>query len=385
VRPLVEAYQAPFALSLHKYDLSGPVRPASIAAKVTLATQLAEDALRGDGYETVHVRGCGFVGAAFALAAAQHERDVRIYTNGHDRFEPQRGSKRVLDPTVYDWPAPSWALPWTQEPHGRLWLERGVLASEEVTRWNKLLPTHWFHDGPGPTEGDPANLLVDATGPLGGRRAHLCDEETFLMEGANYWAVATEGIPRNADLHVIGGGDGALQEAILLLSGHDTVRKLLGDLLVELDPKACPHVAHKLDPRALVESVVSLPPLPFGGTITIHSTQDPLAPMEYTPGRAGRAFAANLALAAWYAKAHPDRFRFRYAPQHRYEGFVLDTRRADPRDSTLRIDFSDGPLTCDTKHLLLRVGPESRHVWNGARFQYTRTPTAERTYEYQWR
>lgn len=220
-------------------DLSGAVSPDNIAAKVTLATALAHEKLWGARYTRVEIQGCGFAGAAFALQARREGREVRI--TDPRPFRLQRTSQRWLDPTMYLYPDSGWKEPWSLIPPGGgddepMTLERGMVR-ELVSSWDAMLGRAGLtpiKDANEPWSRSPRTLRVKATGTL-----PLNDqpEESYgtslLKLGASFWNDRPGDQP--GEYHVVGNGDGALQDALVILFGMHRLRDALQYLEVGND------------------------------------------------------------------------------------------------------------------------------------------------------
>jgi len=352
--------------------LAGRVHPGSIPAKVTLAWALATDLLSGDAYRKVHVRGCGFAGAAFARTAVSLGRDVTVYGGPHPHdvtFRPQVGSKRYLDPTIYRWPEKGW-----EESTFEIALGAGVsltlagrTADLEVQTWRDALHREWSSarrgahpwqltggDLPPP---DDANLYVDATGPGASALHYHNGEQEVLMTGAGYWELPANRLPTGGEVHVIGAGDGALQEAILLLTGLNSVRPLVAHLVA-----AVPH--HGTLTERQIAACWEPPPPTFAGKVVLHRAQDPFAPSDGS-------FAANRVIAQAYLNTYPGHFALEplaavddhaLLSKHEYRGFDIVSPNTDPWQSVVSVRFGDKtlpPLPIDS--VLLRIGPNVQH------------------------
>lgn len=235
------------------------------------------------------VIGAGVAGATAALVAAERNIPVTLVDRAGRPFLRQAGATRYISPTLYDWPARHWSnlrfpppssvklpLPWIEGKAASIattWIQK-LTAKEEkrkldrrrnanlspltiimhceamnVEALRKATPnangtiTVAFKDvHPDRTkprrEFDPAefNVIVGCSGP----GKEICKAPVGDFEALAFWEADTlnlenYGLPnQNAKVLLSGGGDGALQDLIRLMTTCDSPR----DILHVLPPKA---------------------------------------------------------------------------------------------------------------------------------------------------
>jgi hypothetical protein len=277
---VLAAHQVAGGLNPRQFELAGlrtaSVRDQMIRAMV-ITQRLFEGGTIGAGKLPLLVVGGGAGGVTAAMHAAELGAQVVLCEKEHHYFARQADSTRTLDPTEYDWPHPHWKqrrYPW-HEPAMPLHYEARP-ANELAVAWERSF-AHWRRKSaasvrlqcrPGTElaakhlQAETAHML--ATGPAfpaGQKFAAVLSFAGMLREkcrvpekpaaadppayeGFPYWwrdpyGEAQLGLPTRKRVRVLisGGGDGALQDFIRVLTGL-TARECAQRLGVEAPPES---------------------------------------------------------------------------------------------------------------------------------------------------
>jgi hypothetical protein len=235
-----------------EFDLSGRFDPASIRDQMLRGYLLIErlfDENRLRSTSRVLVIGAGASGVTAGIRAADKGASVRIVEKQPRPFLTQRDvSTRWVCPTQYDWPLAHWKearLPWDSSALPLKWdagaasrvaagwagqlaraqREKGSQLSVEFrtectnTRACDGFITAGF-SGSGREWEESFDIVIDSHG--------FPDETTTIAgyAGPKFWHRGpAEWTPGGATL-VVGGGDGALQDFLLLTTGLDSARNI---------------------------------------------------------------------------------------------------------------------------------------------------------------
>lgn len=236
-------------------DLSGPWRPGSIRDQAIRACLVVERALRYGWISTerdLAIAGAGVAGIAAALLAHDSGVSVTIF----EKDKPAAflsESPRWVDPTLYDWPHSWWGaghFPWTAGPLPIRWIEAAP-AQQIAARLGRLLKQrtgirYIRREVTGLSQSGDCAQIEAADGVAGvyglvidcrGLGSECCRSGEF--EGAPFWApvdylqeVAEIARQRARPCRVLisGGGDGAIQDFLIIATGQRRVAEIAQSL-----------------------------------------------------------------------------------------------------------------------------------------------------------
>jgi hypothetical protein len=244
----------------YQFIISGP-EPISLRDQMLRGVVLVERLIGSHcigPHRPLAVVGAGAGGVTAALTAARHGVHALLLDRERAPFRTQRLARsRVVNPTQYDWPhahCVAGTLPWGR--HGRLplpfptrradllavlWQQtlRNALRARpgqpEIRYRTRLanialvrtgMPPHAEMLGLTFTTGPKllAGALIDATG-FGQENCRVVDATTqhLYYEGQPFWGPDSFGAldPRKDRVLISGGGDGALQDFLRIVTGKD--------------------------------------------------------------------------------------------------------------------------------------------------------------------
>ncbi len=246
------------------FDLSGRFQPASIRDQM-LRGYLTVERLFESGRLTPHsqilIVGAGAGGVASGIQAARRGATVTIVEQANRPFVLQRDAgSRWIDPTQYDWPSGHWRegkFPWIERPPMPLYWEKGP-ASEIAVDWAEQLEAEVRLHRPRllVRYSTRFECLIDIDSALerGSLQAVLADsagshveifdaaifchgfgrETTAIADyiGPLFWNDSCLRAWKDGQSTlVVGGGDGALQDFLLLTTGKRSARDIYDAIL----------------------------------------------------------------------------------------------------------------------------------------------------------
>lgn len=275
----------------HLFDISSKLYPLSIRDQMIRGFLLIEEAIAADligPTKPLLVIGAGAAGATAALLAAQRGVPTTLLEKSDEPFTRQFNcDTRIVSPTVYDWPADHWVntkFPWTGVSFPLEWHEdfAGAIATAWRSRLKlearrrdrikiKFLRTladaeNFKTVSPSPTDGlievhlkmprdevvpdkdwdtNPAAWKIDPESPqrfaviiscIGlGRERSSVGENGY--RGLDFWAPdklshSDFGVhgTHHPNILISGGGDGALQDFLRIVTVHDSPREIMAAL-----------------------------------------------------------------------------------------------------------------------------------------------------------
>jgi hypothetical protein len=252
----------------HRYELSG-LRTGSVRDQILRAQLLVErlrEASELHAAKPLLVIGGGAAGVAAALRAASLGIEVLLLERHRNPFQTQLGvATRYLSPTEYDWPQPHWktgdmgwdgmryVLPYTSNDADQLALQWSSVLAGLVGPRAAPLPAGWgrldvawgvdaralkvsdhplgvaLSPWPGTAIGRPFAAVISCVGFSGElTRVDVAGTTPKELIGPHFWS--TDSLQQHAlgvsgkapaDLRVLvsGGGDGAQQDVLRILTG----------------------------------------------------------------------------------------------------------------------------------------------------------------------
>ncbi len=254
------------------YDLGGRLTPVSIRDQMIRGRLIVDRAMEqrpsliAQGGPGLLVVGAGATGVTAAIHAARHGIRTVLIEQEAIPFSRQAGCRsRWLDPTQYDWPVEHWdrgkypwtnprmPLPWNANQANRL----AIAWTHELNRAGRGLPNLSVHYGTtligppahlsdgqllvhfrGRLPADTFGMMVTSVG-FGTEDCSVNDYRGFTFWETDPYAKPNAGVQSQIPANVLisGGGDGALQDFLRVVtrvrSAKDLYDQLIGPMQID--------------------------------------------------------------------------------------------------------------------------------------------------------